>query len=63
MKKFLKIKEVADMCGCCTKTIHKYVDRGEVKVFRNRYNYRLIPFSEILKLQKILVGKAAPKGA
>jgi DNA-binding transcriptional MerR regulator len=57
MKKFLKVGEVADLCGCCERTIRKFTDNGGIKSFRNYTNYRMIPIWEALKLQEILVGR------
>jgi DNA-binding transcriptional MerR regulator len=57
MKRFLKVGELADLCGVCPATIRGLTDDKKIICYRNQNNYRLIPVSEALKAQKILVGK------
>ena len=57
MKKFLKVGEVAELCGCCEKTVRKFTDGGRIICFRNVWGHRLIPLRETIKLQKLLVGE------
>jgi DNA-binding transcriptional MerR regulator len=57
MKKFLKVSEVANLCGCCGRTIRNLTDENKIVCYRNQNNYRLIPVAEALKAQKILVGE------
>lgn len=57
MKKFLKVGEVAEMCGVCSKTVRKFVDSKKISSFRSAKNYRLVPMEEALRLRDILINK------
>lgn len=50
MKRFLKVEEVAQMCGCCEETVIELID-----YFRANKKYRLIPLEEALKLRDIVL--------
>lgn len=59
MKKFLKVKEVAELCGCCERTVKGFIDKGVIKSTRNYRNHRIIALQEAIKLQRILTGNTA----
>lgn len=59
MKKYLKVGEVAELCGCCERTVREFIDREVIKSSRNYKNYRIIPIQEAIKLQRLLTGNSA----
>ena len=40
-KKYLKVKEIADMLGLSILTIYEYIKRGEVQAVKLGRNYRV----------------------
>ena len=57
MKKYLKVKDVADTLGLCDETVRRLSDEGKLPCVRNIRNYRIFRREDVAKFEQEYVKK------